>query len=272
LSVGRIADAVNRSERVIGLHFFNPAPVMELVEVVASRATSAKTVGRSVDLVERWGKTPVRCADSPGFIVNRVNRPFTLEALAIHEANVASVDQVDDALRAEGFPMGPFELMDLIGIDVNLAVATAIWEGFDRAERFRPSALQQQLVQEGRVGRKTGSGFYAYGVDGRRESPHPGGEAIPGAPPSEIVERVRLAIAAEAFRAAEDDIAPPIDIDLAMRLGAGHPQGPFEWVDSNGGPGAVLETLQRLAGLGSRFEVPTRLLAAAERHSVPISE
>ena len=263
LSVGRIADAVNRSERVIGLHFFNPAPVMALVEVVASRVTSAKTVGRSVDLVERWGKRAVRSGDSPGFIVNRVNRPFTLEALAIQEANPGSVEQIDDALRADGFPMGPFELMDLIGVDVNLAVATAIWEGFDRAERFRPSVLQQRLVDEGRLGRKSGNGFYEYDAEGARLPSHDEGTAARQTSPAEIVERVRVAIAAEAYRARDVDVASPADIDLALKLGAGHPQGPFEWVEAHGGPTGFLERLRRLEHFGARFEVPDGLLQEA---------
>ena len=167
LSVAEIAEATRRPERVIGLHFFNPAPVMALVEVVAPPLADPAVVARAVATVTAWGKTPVVCADRPGFIVNRVNRPFTIEALRILEAGAASVSEIDEAMRDGGFPMGPFELMDLIGIDVNLAAATGIWEGLGRPDRLRPSPIQEALVAAGDLGRKTGQGFYRY-EDGRR--------------------------------------------------------------------------------------------------------
>ena len=167
LSVAAIALATSRPEHVLGLHFFNPAPLMALVEVVRAPQTDGDSVKRAVALMERWGKTPVVAEDAPGFIVNRVNRPFTLEALAMLEAGEADVagDRCGDA--SAGYPMGPFELMDLIGIDVNLAVATAVYEGLGRPERLRPSPIQERLVENGRFGRKTGAGFYAYS-DGKR--------------------------------------------------------------------------------------------------------
>ena len=130
LSVTAIAAATHHPERVAGLHFFNPVPTMRLVEVVATPHTALATLERLTRLMQSWGKTALRCADSPGFIVNRVNRPFTLEALAILEEGIADAPAIDATLRGSGYPMGPFELMDLIGIDVNLAVATAIHEAF----------------------------------------------------------------------------------------------------------------------------------------------
>lgn len=228
LSVGSIAAATVRPERVLGLHFFNPAPVMALVEVVAAERTAPAIVERAVALMTAWGKTPVRCADSPGFIVNRINRPFTLEALRMVEAGVASVEAIDAALREAGFPLGPFELIDLAGLDVNLAAARGIWEGLGRPDRLRPSTLPERLVAEGRLGRKTGSGFYRYGDAGRGavDPAFAGGPTTLGA--TEIRDRILRAIAAEARLVAREGVATEREIDVAMRLGAGHPAGPFE--------------------------------------------
>jgi 3-hydroxybutyryl-CoA dehydrogenase len=227
---------------------------MPLVEIVAAPATEERIKVRAAALVQGWGKTAVLSRDSPGFIVNRVNRPFTLEALAMLERGEAGVASIDDAVRAAGYPMGPFELMDLIGVDVNLAVARAIWEGFGRPERFRPSPIQERLVGEGRLGRKTGAGFYRYD-DGRRGEPLEGlrdGPLEAGA----IVERIELAIVAEAYRALADEVAAEPDIELALRLGAGHPMGPFERTRAWGGRPVVLARLRDRSGLGPRFEPP----------------
>jgi 3-hydroxybutyryl-CoA dehydrogenase len=230
LSVAEIAEATRRPDRVIGLHFFNPAPVMALVEVVAHPLIDPAVSARAVAIVTAWGKTPVVCADRPGFIVNRVNRPFTIEALRILESGAASVTEIDEALRDGGFPMGPFELMDLTGIDVTLAAATGIWEGLGRPDRLRPSPIQKALVAAGDLGRKTGQGFYRY-EDGRRI-----GEAVQAPTsasdehlvPAQIRDRILDAIAEEARLAAAEGVAAPGVIDLALRLGAGHPHGPFE--------------------------------------------
>jgi 3-hydroxybutyryl-CoA dehydrogenase len=227
LSVAAIATATNRPDHVLGLHFFNPAPLMPLVEVVRAPQTDADSIARAVALMERWGKTPVVVMDAPGFIVNRVNRPFTIEALRILEAGEASVTEIDAATRAAGYPMGPFELMDLIGIDVNLAVATAVYEGLGRPDRLRPSSIQERLVEEGRLGRKTGDGFYAY-RDGERGDASADLAVAGGWRGSEIVSRIEGAIAREAELALTDQIASVESIDLALKLGAGHPSGPFE--------------------------------------------
>lgn len=254
LSVAAIAEATARPERVVGLHFFNPAPIMPLVEVVAAPRTSQRVAVGAAALVQGWGKTAVLARDSPGFIVNRVNRAFTLEALAMVERGEAGVAAVDDAVRAAGYPMGPFELMDLIGIDVNLAVAQALWEGFGRAERFRPSPIQERLVDEGRLGRKADAGFYWYD-GGRRGEPYEGLGEGP-LEPAAIVERLELAIVAEAYRALADGVAVESDIDLALRLGAGHRVGPFERARAWGGPAVLRERLAPLERLGPRFEPP----------------
>jgi len=240
LSVTRIAEAASRPERVVGLHFFNPAPVLPLVEVVAGRLSASWAVERAAAIVEGWGKTPIRVADAPGFIVNRVNRPFTLEPLRLLRAGASTVEAIDAAIVAAGFPMGPFALMDLIGIDVNLAAASGLFEASGRPPRFRPSPIQEELVSAARLGRKTGEGFYRY-VDGRSTGPAPRFAGAQGGPsaadridPSTIAERVTLAIVNEAYRALGDGVATEDDIDQAMRLGANHPFGPFEWTRRTG--------------------------------------
>ena len=251
LSIAAIAVATSRPEHVLGLHFFNPAPLMPLVEVVHGPPTDADSVKRAVALMERWGKTPVVANDAPGFIVNRVNRPFTLEALAMLEAGEATIPEIDSALRSAGYPMGPFELMDLTGIDVTLAAARGIHEGFvargdPLADRFRPSLKQEQLVEAGRFGRKAGAGFYAYDGGPVGEDPAAiaaAGEGLSPATRDRIVERIELAIVNEAYRARDEGVAAEDDIDRALRLGAGHPAGPFErWTD-RGGPTAIRDGL-----------------------------
>ena len=239
LSVAAIGSAaVGHSERFLGLHFFNPAPAMPLVEVVAAPATAPDVLEVASELVRTWGRTPILCADRPGFIVNRVNRPFTIQALRALEAGVATVAAIDAAVRADGFPLGPFELIDLIGVDVNLAVATAIWAAFEQAERFRPSPIQAALVADGQLGRKAGLGFYRYDPAGARIGPAPrfDSEPIVGSDrAASVVERIRASILAEATIAlAEGVAADAATIDLALRLGAGHPQGPFEWAAARG--------------------------------------
>ena len=174
LPVASIAADASRRSRIVGLHFFNPAPVMPLVEVVVGPDTDASTAARAEALVMRWGKTPIRCSDSPGFVVNRINRPFTLEPLRMLELGAATIEEIDGAVRAEGFPQGPFEHIDLIGLDVNLATSTAVHVGLGSPARLAPSALQARLVAARRLGRKTGVGFYEYDASGHRVRPGPG--------------------------------------------------------------------------------------------------
>jgi 3-hydroxybutyryl-CoA dehydrogenase len=262
LPVAAIAAVTTHPERVVGLHFFNPAPVMRLVEVVSTPTTAPDAAARATALVASWDRTAVAVRDSPGFIVNRVNRPFTLEALAALERGDAGVAALDEAIRAAGYPMGPFELMDLVGVDVNLAAARGVWEGFDRAERFRPSPIQERLVEEQRLGRKAGRGFYRY-EDGARTGPDLEDDAAGVADPREIANRVELAVLTEAWRALGDGIATRTDIDLAMRLGAGHRVGPFERTQELGGPRALVDAISAIARPGSRFEMPQRLLDTA---------
>jgi 3-hydroxybutyryl-CoA dehydrogenase len=164
LSVADLADVVDNPQRVGGLHFFNPPAAMKLVEVVHAPETSDDTIDRAFAFVERIGKTAVLAADTPGFIVNRVARPFYLQSLRALERNVASVEELDALARAAGFRMGPFELMDLIGLDVNLATSESVYERTE-AERLAPVDLQRTMVAQGRLGRKSGAGFYEYSGD-----------------------------------------------------------------------------------------------------------
>jgi len=262
LSVGAIADVIRFPGRVVGLHFFNPAPVMALVEVVLGPATDPAVADRATALVEGWGKTAVRCTDSPGFIVNRVNRPFTIEALRMLEAGEASVEAVDRAMRAAGYPMGPFELMDHVGLDVNLAAARGVWEGLGRPDRLRPSPIQERLVEAGRRGRKTGEGFYRWRED-RRGEPADDFAALPpdGLGADEIADRIGLCVVNEAWHALGDGVATADDIDLALVLGAAHPAGPFERTESMGGKSSVAKALRRMAAGDPRFEPAPNLRA-----------
>jgi 3-hydroxybutyryl-CoA dehydrogenase len=244
LSVGAIAEVVGRPERVVGLHFFNPAPVMRLVEVIAGPRTGDDVVERAAALVESWDRTPVRSADAPGFIVNRVNRPYTIEALRILEAAEATVAAIDGAMKLDGFPMGPFELIDLAGLDVNLAAAAGVWEGLGRPDRLRPSPIQERLVEEGRLGRKSGEGFYRYDGAPTVAAEFAGGRSR--LDPAEIRERITLAVVNEAWHALGEGVATRDDIDLALRLGAAHPIGPVERTDQLGGPRVVAARMRDL--------------------------
>ncbi|WP_132052240.1 3-hydroxyacyl-CoA dehydrogenase family protein [Pseudocnuella soli] len=161
LSISELANNLPHPDRFAGLHFFNPAPLMKLVEVVAGTQTDPEVIKTLEALVARLGKTSVACTDAPGFIVNRVARPFYIEALRQAEAGV-EMETIDRLMEARGFKMGPFRLMDLIGNDVNYAVSCSVWEQLQRPERLRPSPLQQEKVEAGHLGKKSGKGYYTY--------------------------------------------------------------------------------------------------------------
>jgi 3-hydroxybutyryl-CoA dehydrogenase len=162
LSVSTIQDKIIHPQRVVGMHFFNPAPLMKLVEVVKGQQTSDKAVQAICELCKQMNKVPVICKDAPGFIVNRVARHYYLEAMKLVEQGIASFEDVDAIMEASGFKMGPFKLMDLIGMDINLAVSQSMYEAFDKAARFTPSPIQIDKVAKGELGKKTGKGFYQY--------------------------------------------------------------------------------------------------------------
>ncbi|MFD5739701.1 3-hydroxyacyl-CoA dehydrogenase [Streptomyces massasporeus] len=172
LSVTAIGGALRNPGRFVGLHFFNPAPLLPLVEVVSGFATDVSSATRAYETARAWGKTPVACADTPGFIVNRIARPFYAEAFAVHEAQVADPATIDAVLRESGgFRMGAFELTDLIGQDVNESVTQSVWQSFFQDVRFTPSLAQRRLVESGRLGRKTGHGWYDHGEGAERPEP-----------------------------------------------------------------------------------------------------
>ena len=164
LSVSSLQEKIIFPERVVGMHFFNPAYIMKLVEIVKGDKTNDEVAKTVYDISKQMGKTPVMCKDAPGFIVNRVARPFYLESLKIAEEGIANFEEIDQILEATGFKMGPFKLMDLIGMDINLSVTKSMYEAFDHADRFEPSALQIEKVKNNELGKKTGKGFYDYNL------------------------------------------------------------------------------------------------------------
>jgi 3-hydroxybutyryl-CoA dehydrogenase len=246
LSISAIAAGTGRPRRVVGMHFFNPVTAMALVEVIATGLTDSAVVDATSALARRLGKTPVLAADTPGFIVNRVARPYYLEALRLVEEGLAGVEAVDAAMRGAGFRMGPFELIDAIGADVNLAVSRSVFAALGEA-RYAPRPLQEEMVAAGRLGRKAGAGFYDYAADGTRGGPwvYLPPVAAPPLPAEQIAERVLATIVNEAASALEAQVAAPDAIDTAMRLGTNYPTGPLEWGERIGLP-AVVATLDRL--------------------------
>ena len=268
LSIAAIAAATGRPERVVGMHFFNPVPLLALVEVIAAPGTAPEVAEATIAAARRLGKTPVLAADTPGFIVNRVARPFYLEAMRIAGGSLAQIEEIDAAARGIGFRMGPFELVDTIGADVNLAVSQSVYEAFKHDARYRPHEMQRTLVDAGRLGRKTGGGFYDYTPDGARGAPWSGlGAAPTGAQLSEskIGERLLATIVNEAASAVSDGVAVPESIDIAMRLGANYPSGPLEWGERIGLV-EVVRTLDNLHAVESdgRYRVVPLLRSLAE--------
>jgi 3-hydroxybutyryl-CoA dehydrogenase len=238
LAIAAIASACTRSERVIGVHFFNPVPVMPLVEIIPWLGTAPHVTAETRALVDGWKKTTVLAADTPGFIVNRVARPFYGEGLRIHDEGIADAATIDWAMRElGGFRMGPFELIDLIGLDVNFAVTNAVYQGLFFDSRYRPSLTQQRLVESGRLGRKTGRGFYDY-RDGATK-PAPTADRALG---TRILDRILVMLINEAVDAVHWRVASPADIDLAVTKGVNYPKGLLAW-------GAELGMDRVLAGL-----------------------
>lgn len=246
LSVASIAGACERPSRVLGIHFFNPAPVMPLVELVPGLVTDASVLAAVRALIERWGKVPVVADDTPGFIVNRIARPFYGESLRILEEGIADVATIDWALRdLGGFRMGPFELMDFIGNDINYAVTHSVWEAFFHDPRYRPSFTQRRLVEAGFLGRKSGRGHYDY-----REGATPPEPVRDEALGRDIVERVLAMLVNEAADAVHMRVATAADVELAMTKGVNYPRGLLAWGDEYG----VARIVERLNALREEYQ------------------
>ena len=265
IPVSEIASGVPEPQRVCGMHFFNPPPLMRLVEIVAGEETSDEALGKATQVAEEMDREPVRAADAPGFIVNRCNRPFALESLRMLGEDVATHAEIDRAIReGGGYRMGPFELMDLIGVDVNLKVAQSFYAQRSVA-RWEPHPIQEEMVAAGRLGRKAGRGFYEYEA----------GRKVPERQTSmseetkrAILERVISCLVNEASFAVEEGVADPADVDTAMKLGLNHPRGPFEWKDELTA-GRMVATLDTLAeGAADEHEAERYLVAGALRESV----
>jgi 3-hydroxybutyryl-CoA dehydrogenase len=261
LPVAGIAGPLAGPERVVGMHFFNPPVLMKLVEIVAGAESSPVALDAATEAARRMGRTPVRAADEPGFLANRLVRPYSLEALRMLGDRIASHEQIDRICRVGGgFRMGPFELMDLVGIDVNFDVAKSFWEQSFHEPRWQPSPIQARMVAAGRLGRKSGRGFYDY--DG---GPHRPEDPEIGAPPPAdvlawsgddavelaletqvaVLSRIVCQLVNEACFALQRGVGSAEDIDTAMRLGFNWPRGPLEWGDEIG-PERVLTILDGL--------------------------
>lgn len=241
LSITGIASALKRPERFIGLHFFNPAPLLPLVEVIPALQTAEGLSSSCVQLMSDWGKDPVVAKDTPGFIVNRVARPFYGEALRILEEGIADVPTIDAAMKELGFRMGPFELMDLIGNDVNYAVTTTVFEAFYQDPRYRPNLIQKRHVEAGWLGRKAGRGYYDYA-----EGAQPAGASDDPFLREQVAERILAMLMNEAVDAVFMNIATPGDIERAMTRGVNYPKGLLAWAN-DWGPDkayAILENLR----------------------------
>ncbi len=230
LSIASIGSVLEKSDRIIGIHFFNPAPLMPLVEIIPSVQTSNQTLETAKSLIASWKKTVCICKDTPGFIVNRVARPFYGEALRIYEEGIADFATIDWAMTSiGGFKMGPFTLMDYIGNDVNYAVTESVFSAFYYDPRFKPSFTQKRHSEAGFYGRKSGRGYYNYaeGV----ELPKATEDNVIG---QEIFERIIVMLINEAFDALFLNVASREDIDLAMMKGVNYPKGLLQWADELG--------------------------------------
>lgn len=239
LSIASIAGACQRAERVIGIHFFNPAPLMPLVEIIPAVQTTEKALEKARKIIDDWGKVTVIAKDTPGFIVNRVARPFYGEALRIYEEGIADFATIDWALKELGnFRMGPFELMDYIGNDINYTVTETVFTAFYYDSRYKPSFTQKRMMEAGYLGRKSGRGYYDYSKD----MPEGNQDRVLG---KRILWRILSMLINEAADALFLNIATKEDIDLAMTKGVNYPKGLLSWADEIG-ISNILNELEKL--------------------------
>ncbi len=228
LSVTSIAAACKKPERVLGIHFFNPAPIMKLVEIIPAVQTDKAIAEKAKNIIDSWGKTTVLAKDTPAFIVNRVARPFYSEAIKMLEEGVADPATIDWAMtEIGGFRMGPFTLMDFIGHDVNYPVTESVFKAFYYDPRYRPSFTQKRLVEAGYLGRKSGRGFYGYKEGSEKPLPNKNPELG-----QKITERIIIMLINEAADALFLNVASRDDIDSAMTKGVNYPKGLLKWADN----------------------------------------
>ena len=230
LSVLKIASACKLKSRIMGIHFFNPVPLMKLVEVIPTEKTDCKLLLEVKTILKGWGKSVVTAKDTPGFIVNRVARPFYNEALKIYEEGIADFATIDWAMKEfGGFRMGPFELMDYIGNDINYSATKAVYDGTNHDSRYKPSSIQKELVDEGFLGRKSGRGYFDY--SNNASEPEPNKDDVIG---NQIFIRILAMLINAAADALNNEIATRDDIDIAMTTGVNYPRGLLKWADEIG--------------------------------------
>ncbi len=241
LSVSKIASVCKLKSRIMGVHFFNPVPLMKLVEVIPTEETDKKILSEVKSSLEGWGKSVVTAKDTPGFIVNRVARPFYSEALKIYEEGLADFATIDWAMKEfGGFRMGPFELMDYIGNDVNYSATKAVYDGTNHDPRYKPSPIQKKLMDEGLLGRKSGKGYFDYSENA--VNPEPNKNEKLG---QQIFNRILAMLINAAVDTLNGGIATRDDIDTAMITGVNYPKGLLQWADDIG-PNSPLEQLKEL--------------------------
>ena len=229
LSITALANSYKHPSQFLGLHFFNPAPLMPLVEVIPGLQSNEDVVSSCYQLMKSWKKIPVIAKDTPGFIVNRVARPFYGEALRIVEEQIASIEEVDAIMKTSGgFKMGPFELMDLIGNDINYTVTETVWTQTYYDPRYKPSQIQKKMVESGRLGRKTGQGYYSYA------NPVSNTFSVDDKKSDLVFHRILAMLVNEAADALYYGIAIKEDIDIAMTKGVNYPKGLLAWADEIG--------------------------------------
>jgi 3-hydroxybutyryl-CoA dehydrogenase len=236
LSIASIAASLQKPKRCVGIHFFNPAPLMKLVEVVPAIQTSYETLEKAIDTIASWGKTVAVAKDTPGFIVNRVARPFYGEALRIYEEGIADFETIDTAMKTiGGFRMGPFELMDFIGNDVNYTVTETVFTAFYFDSRYKPAFTQKRFAEAGYLGIKSGIGYYEYDKNGKKvDSSNVASDSVETSLLEQIFNRILVMLINEAADALFWNVASAKDIDNAMTKGVNYPKGLLAWANDKG--------------------------------------